>query len=526
MFGMATGASIVSPQSRRRNLARRCSQGIGIVVLLALFWLGLVPGRPVQATGADPARSVAADVGLGVDCDAGACSVRLGVGGADGPALTWRVAESNLTLLPAGGLELRNAATLQSPWGEMRLADLQLRLAVDAHSQLTGAHGSAVVEFPRIGEFALLRSVLPLHTTIGFGPLPDMPQLASTFAGTVAGLDAPPAYLYFDVVAGQRLGAHTPTQGVDEAGLAVAPGQQARVVLDPESGVLWADGELMLYSYGQGALIEQLLTGDLASVEWSLDALPLRQVLVLSATGMSDAMAGNAPAQMLGETGPFLRTAAEYMVDAGAVGEWLRLGDSRLVIGGGVDVSAQGTALAGHVAAALFPASLLDAQAQARLTLPSSDAGLDEERAGELVVVLGADLPVLGVSGDLAAAISSRLQVDAALTLAHTWGGAPMVYSRQGSTSPAQLWQVAQAGWERIPWDSATFEHAVWENMAWQNMTGAVTSGYNEVSSNMTGQAVAQQALAQWTRLENGLGSLPAARSFVPGVRIAWLNGE
>jgi hypothetical protein len=405
--------------------ARVAWRRVGLVLALAVIWTFWMMPVSLWAQGEES---------LGVDCRGGRCDVRVGVGslgGSDG-ALTWRVAEENLSFLPGGSLELLNEAALQSPWGEIRLLDTELRLVVDADYRLQAARGAAAVEFPTIGDVALFRSLLPIRAAIGYEPGAALSQRA---ARGLPALADDHSYLYFDLEAG-RLRQGVPSletaAGGLTAGVDIAPGQKAMLVVDPVNGLLFVDGQLMLYSYGQGALLESLLAGEMESFEWSLDALPLRQILILNVQGLAN-----------GADAPYFYSGGEFSVDAGVLGDWLQVEGAPLHLGGYLSADAAALALGGQASSSLFPAHLYRAQAEASLLIPWGESDDD----GVLMVALGADLPWAGLAGDLEAAISSSLTVEGAASLTTQWGEAPVVYAMGGATSPQLIWRKTQDGW-------------------------------------------------------------------------------
>lgn len=439
---------------------------------LVLMWFAVVAPSSLSAQAPD----VPAAENLGVDCAAGACVVRLATGGtglsADG-VLTWRVAEENLGFLPGGGLELLNDAALQSPWGEIRLLDLELRLTVDREYRLEAARGAAAVEFPTVGSVALFRSLLPVRAAIGYEAGHALE--AATFEHVAMNLDPDRHYLYFDLEAGRVMGPRA--EPIAQTGLALAPGQEARVLVDPGSGQIYVDGQLMLYSYGQGALLEHIVAGELESFEWSWDALPLRQVLILDAQGFANGFVTDVTGDRAGDgaRAPFFRTGGEYSVDAGALGDWLGIEGTPLLIGAGLSFDTEAVLVEARAASSLYPEQFLLATVDAELLVPFEES----LRAGRVMVAMGGALPWVGLAGDAHASLSGGLDVDAAATLITDWGEEPVIYAVQGATGPTHLWARTQSGW--------------------QNVTGAVTAGYGNVMGRLPSADWSQD----WSQLEN-----------------------
>lgn len=461
--------------------------------VLALLWLVAINVGSAQAQSdpqVTPENGPASQAQtLGIDCRGGTCHVQVGLGELTDHTLTLQVDESDLARLPGGALLFTDVARLRAPWGEMELADLTLRMQVDAAQQLQSLHGAGTVQFPALsvptlGEMTMFRSLMPLRAAIGYGVPAD------SGLGAMIGSGTGPEHsgrklLYFDLTAGQphpldstagqpQL-THGPSveQSAEQASvlaLDIAPGQKARLVFDPLTGSLLADGQLLLYSYGQGDLLAQLVSGDLANIEWSLDALPLRQVLLLYAGGAT------------GELGSHFRAGGEYAIDAGTVGEWLRLDGSRLAVGGGLEAGEMGTNLHAYGGVALWPETVLDAQAQLALRVP---AGTQDGPVTLALVVDGA-LPWAGLDSQLAASVESQ--------------------------------------WYEPHWQHVAWENVAWDDVPWQNMTEPLVYRYNALYDNVSGRAG-----VQWAHVEGGwnqawgtmLNAAPATLSVLP----VWAGG-
>jgi len=285
---------------------------------------------------------------------------------------------------------------------------------------------------PLLGEFAQRKAA---QARIGFAR-GDALQL------TDAPVDPERKYLYFDLASGASLRTGTPGQA-NELSLAIPEGQRALVVIDPLERFAYIDGHVTLRYNGELVFLAQLLDPT-ETVDLFAGELPMRHRATVNVSGVvADALDA---AQM--------ELAGRYAVDAGRLGEWLKLEGQPLALEGSLTLTPTGLLGKGVVRSSLAPERLLDSAVQAQIFVPFT--GGYQTAFVELRTNL--DVPAANFHGDAMARLDGALDVVADANLQMPQLGLKDVLADAGDGAVTPLWDrtlgavmtPARAGYDKL----------------------------------------------------------------------------
>ena len=427
-----------------------------VVAALAAGFLWLAIGTGMAS--AAPVAPAEAVPSANIECGEGLCTLRLDLG-ATAPdwlpdaGLWLNVLEENLHALPDGaGFEVSDDIVLEMPVGNIQLTGAQLRLEMGEDNRVESFEGVAEVPMPSLPLLGSLTQRKAAEARIGFDR-GDALSLAD------APVDPERKYLYFDLASGASLRAATAGQ-TGELSLDIPEGQRALVVLDPLERFAYIDGHVTLRYNGELVFLTQLLdpteTLDLFAGE-----LPLRHRATVQVSGvMSDALD---EAQM--------ELAGRYAVDAGRLGEWLKLEGQPLALEGSLALTPAGLLGTGVVRSSVAPERLLDSAVQAQVFVPFSG----EYQTAYVELRTNLDIPIASFHTDAMARLDGALDVVADANVQMPQLGLEDALANAGS-SGARLW-----------------------NRSMSAVTEPARAGYGKLSELATGGVAGAAAGLEWS---------------------------
>ncbi|HXF64762.1 MAG TPA: hypothetical protein VNK95_24255 [Caldilineaceae bacterium] len=314
-----------------------------IAALLAALLLAAALVQPARA--APPAPAVE------FGCQGGVCQFQLNLGPTadlqpSGVAVWLKFLEMGLRPLPGGArLQVQEDVTFSLPLGTFVLPDADLVLEFGDGGKIASIHGTTALPMPTLGLFDTFQWVTPARITVAYDVGAALPAVDAPIA-------ADHHYLYFDVEAG--LHAIMP-EGVE---LTAPAGQQATLLVDVTQPVIYIDGDVHL-RYMSGLAFVRELVAPAGGFDWLPPGIGLPQQIDLSVNGA----VGRGVA-------PSLEMSADYRLEAGMVGQWLRLEEPLLEASGQVVLTRDGLLLAGQAQSVLAPATWGDGRLIAEVYIP------------------------------------------------------------------------------------------------------------------------------------------------------------
>lgn len=314
-----------------------------IAALLAALLLAVALVQPALA--APPTQAVE------LGCQDGVCQFQLNLGATadlqpSGVAVWLKFLELGLRPLPGGArLQVQEDVTFSLPLGTFVLPDADLVLEFGDGGKIASIHGTTALPVPTLGLFDIFQWVTPARITVAYDVGAELPSVDAPIA-------ADHHYLYLDVEAG--LQAIMP-EGVE---LTAPAGQQVTLLLDVTQPVVYMDGDVHL-RYMSGLAFVRELVDPAGGFDWLPAGIGLPQQIDLSINGM------------LGRgVAPSLEMNAGYQLDAGMVGQWLRLEEPLIQASGQVVLTQDGLLLAGQAQSVLAPATWGDGRLVAEVYIP------------------------------------------------------------------------------------------------------------------------------------------------------------
>lgn len=405
-----------------------------------ILWLAAATGL-ASAAPADP-PNVAPEAAI--DCAKGHCTLRVDLGDAapgwlPDAGLWLNVLEENLHVLPDGaGIEVSDDLVLDMPVGSIHLAGAQLRLEMDDANRVQSFHGTADIPMPSLPLIGNSTNRKAAEARVGFDRGDALPLAGSS-------LDIPlhpdRKYLYFDLASGATFSAG-PAGQAGELTLGIPEGQRALIVLDPTERFAYIDGHVTLRYNGELVFLAQLLDPT-ETVGLFAGELPLRHRATVHLSGVvADAVDATQ-----------FELAGRYAVDAGRLGEWLKLEGQPLALEGSLALTPEGLLATGVVSSSLAPERVLDSAVQAQIFVPFSA----EYQTAFVELRSKLDVPAADFHADAMARLDGSLDAvaDANLQLPQV-GLDEAVASAQDAAGP--VWDrvvgtvvpPAQAGYERL----------------------------------------------------------------------------
>ena len=179
---------------------------------------------------------------------------------------------SSLRLGGEPGLEASFAVskdvTLALPWGDLKLTNVALQVAMGADGSVERLRGTADMPFPTFGVLDDTRIITPARADVGL-------ELGKNLDGLNLALDPDRQYLFLNVDTAFGMAARTPGKA-SELSFSLEPGQHLALVFDTVEPVAYLDGQITLSLDDQIALLGGVLE-DTAIGPYVPDSLPLRE---------------------------------------------------------------------------------------------------------------------------------------------------------------------------------------------------------------------------------------------------------
>ncbi len=401
--------------------SKRFVRAFVTVLFAGLLW---VLGGTGAALAAPAEEGDIAAIHTGIECVEGVCTLAADLGETapawlPGGEFRINVSQENLTALPDGaGFEAHDDLVFAMPWGDIRLANVQMRLELDERRRVETFSGTAEVPLPSLPFFGNTTGQTAAEARVGF-------ERGEALSLAGAPLDPDRKYLYFDLASGAALTAPAGEGRSGELSLAIPEGQGALVVLDPLERFAYIDGHVTLRYNGELVFLAQLLDPT-ETVDLFVGELPLRHRATVHVSGMTGAA--------LDDT--HLELAGRYAVDAGRMGEWLKLDGEPLAVEGGIVVNGEGLLATGVVRSSLAPERVLDSAVQAQVFVPFSV----DYREAYVELRSRFDSPAAGLHADGVARLDGALDAVADVNVHLPWGRRDEAAVAQDAGGMKALW--------------------------------------------------------------------------------------
>ena len=293
---------------------------------------------------------------------------------------------SSLRFLGEPGLEAPFAVskdvTLALPWGDLRLTNVALQVALGADGSVERLRGTADMPFPTFGVLDDTRIITPARADVGL-------ELGKNLSGLNLALDPDRQYLFLNVDTAFGMAARTPGKA-SELAFSLEPGQHLVLVFDTVEPVAYLDGQITLSLDDQIALLGGVLEHT-AIGPYVPDSLPLRERTQFAVAGKFS--------KDLAES--YIKLTGAYVMDGGLLPARVGIEAQPVQVKGSLTISRDGILADGAVASSIEPERVLDGGADFQAFIPFR-AG-----AGEAFVSVEGKVavPVAKLSADAGARI-------------------------------------------------------------------------------------------------------------------------
>ena len=165
-------------------------------------------------------------------------------------------------------ISISKDVTLALPWGDLKLTNVALQVAMGADGSVERLRGTADMPFPTFGVLDDTRIVTPARADVGL-------ELGKNLNGLNLALEPDRQYLFLNVDTAFGMAARTPGKA-SELSFSLEPGQHLALVFDTVEPVAYLDGQITLSLDDQIALLGGVLE-DTAIGPYVPDSLPLRE---------------------------------------------------------------------------------------------------------------------------------------------------------------------------------------------------------------------------------------------------------
>ena len=288
---------------------------------------------------------------------------------------------SSLRLGREGGLEASFAVskdvTLALPWGDLKLTNVALQVAMGADGAVERLRGTADMPFPSFGVLDDARVVTPARADVGL-------ELGKNLNGLNLALEPDRQYLFLNVDTAFDMAARTPGKA-SEFSFSLEPGQHLAWVFDTVEPVAYLDGQITLSLDDQIALLGGVLEHT-AIGPYVPDSLPLRERTQFAVAGKFS--------KNLAES--YIKLTGAYVMDGGLLPARLGIEAKPVQVKGSLTVSRDGVLADGVVASSIEPERVLDGGADFQAFIPFREGagGAFASVKGKVVV------PVAKLSAD------------------------------------------------------------------------------------------------------------------------------
>ena len=279
-------------------------------------------------------------------------------------------------------ISISEDVTLALPWGDLKLTNVELQVAMGADGSVERLRGTADMPFPTFGVLDDTRIVTPARADVGL-------ELGRNLNGLNLALEPDRQYLFLNVDTAFGMAARTPGKG-SELSFSLEPGQHLALVFDTVEPVAYLDGQMMLSLDDQIALLGGILE-DTAIGPYVPDSLPLRERTQFAVAGKFS--------KNLAES--YIKLTGAYVIDGGMLPARLGIEAKPVQAKGSLTISRDGVLANGILASSIEPERVLDGGADFQAFIPFR-AGVGEAFASAKGKVA---VPVAKLSADAGAQI-------------------------------------------------------------------------------------------------------------------------
>ena len=262
---------------------------------------------------------------------------------------------SSLRLDGERGLEASFAVskdvTLALPWGDLKLTNVALQVAMGADGAVERLRGTADMPFPTFGVLDDTRIITPARADVGL-------ELGRNLKGLNLVLDPDRQYVFLNVDTAFGMAARTPGKA-SELSFSLEPGQHLALVFDTVEPVAYLDGQMTLSLDDQIALLGGVLE-DTAIGPYVPDSLPLRERTQFAVAGKFS--------KNLAES--YIKLTGAYVMDGGLLPARLGIEAKPVQAKGSLTISRDGVLADGLVASSIEPERVLDGGADFQAFIP------------------------------------------------------------------------------------------------------------------------------------------------------------
>ena len=262
---------------------------------------------------------------------------------------------SSLRLGGEPGLEAPFAVskdvTLALPWGDLRLTNVALQVAIGADGSVERLRGTADMPFPTFGVFDDARVLAPARADVGL-------ELGKNLGGLNLELDPDRQYLFLNADTAFGMAARTPGKA-SVLSFSLEPGQHLALVFDTVEPVAYLDGQITLSLDDQIALLGGVLEHT-AIGPYVPDSLPLRERTQFAVAGKFS--------KNLAES--YIKLTGAYVMDGGLLPARLGIEAKPVQAKGSLTISRDGVLAEGAVASSIEPERVLDGGANFQAFIP------------------------------------------------------------------------------------------------------------------------------------------------------------
>ena len=241
--------------------------------------------------------------------------------------------------------------TLALPWGDLKLTNVALQVAIGADGSVERLRGTADMPFPTFGVFDDARVLAPARADVGL-------ELGKNLGWLNLELDPDRRYLFLNADTAFGMAARTPGKA-SELSFSLEPGQHLALVFDTVEPVAYLDGQITLSLDDQVALLGGVLE-DTAMGPYVPDSLPLRERTQFAVAGKFS--------KNLAES--YIKLTGAYVMDGGLLPARLGIEAKPVQAKGSLTISRDGVLAEGAVASSIEPERVLDGGADFQAFIP------------------------------------------------------------------------------------------------------------------------------------------------------------
>jgi hypothetical protein len=248
-------------------------------------------------------------------------------------------------------ISISEDVTLTLPWGDVKLTNVQLQVALAADGSVERLRGTADMPFPTFGVLDDTRIITPARADVGL-------ELGRNLKGLNLALEPDRQYLFLNVDTAFGMAARTPGKA-SELSFSLEPGQHLALVFDTVEPVAYLDGQMTLSLDDQIALLGGVLEHT-AIGPYVPDSLPLRERAQFAVAGKFS--------KDLAES--YIKLTGAYVMDGGLLPARLGIEAKPVQAKGSLTISRDGVLVDGVVTSSIEPERVLDGGADFQTFIP------------------------------------------------------------------------------------------------------------------------------------------------------------